>query len=332
MPSNTRAHSRADQKLARLSRILCAAVAAMCTTVASAEVRVLTWSPVDASVESDLTSMVSAYPGSNPRTIAAELTRRPAGKRALLYLNSTGILGTHPADACRAPDDKRGTTLTTWPGPWTNSGARDLLATSTAFFQALRAEGAMVDLLILDEEYDFSAGRYIRADNKNMDAIQADPRFAAIAKRLGFRDLRKVMWGTPEYHRWNEVLLADFDAALERSVVAPFRALWPSATVSNDRSAPIARRFMTPDSAGHGIIRGGRGVGTHNSIEFYGMVLRWLNGAPFANTRLNDGACDLLRMNVHKLRGATATNGKPMMPWSRATASVPARPTAWTSS
>jgi hypothetical protein len=111
------------------------------------------------------------------------------------------------------------------------------------------------------------------------------------------------------------VLQADFDAALERSVVAPFRAIWPRASVSNYRSAPIASRFMTPDSAGHGIVRGGRGVGTHNSIEFYGLVLRWLNGASFAGTRLGDTPYDLLRMNTHKLRGSIATNGRPMMPW-----------------
>ena len=315
MPSITRADSRADQKISSLARLFSVLALALSTASALAEVRVLAWSSVDSQAAPSLSTMVTAYPGANARTVAEQLRKLPEGRRALLMLGSTEILCTHPADRCQVRDAKGVLQTTQWHGPWTSAGVTALQRSATAFFAELRAQGAPIDALILDEEIDFSAKRFIRADYANMNAIKADARFPAIAKRLGFNDLRKVMWSTNEYYRWDEVLQADFDAALTRAVVTPFRAVWPKASVSNYRSAAIARRFVTPDAAGHGIVRGGTGVGTHNSIEFYGLVLPWLDGASFAGTRLGKGPFDLFRMNMHRLRASTASNGKPMMPW-----------------
>jgi hypothetical protein len=317
MPSINRSNSRAEQKTLSLARTLLAPIAsALISLVAqAAPVTALTWSPVDPSVGRNTTSMVTAYPGADAKSIARQLNGRPAGRRALLLLGFTERLGTDAKDACQVPNGKGGYTLTTWAGPWTSNGALAVQSLVVPFFDALKREGAMIDLLALDEESDFSAGRYIRDDYANMMAIKADRRFPAIAKRLGFSNLKLVMWGTKEYFRWNEVLQADFDGALDRVVSAPFRARWKSASVCNYRSAPIASKFMTPDCSGHGLVRGGTGVGTHNSIEFYGLALRWMDGARFSGAVLSSSAYGMFSQNLHRMRAVRASSPKSLMPW-----------------
>ena len=317
MPSITRADSRADQKTNSITRILLSALfaALVAVQVAAAPVTALTWSPVDSSVKQNVESMVLVFPGANPKAVAEQLKQRPAGRRALLLIDYGHAIATHPQDACRASDGKGSWKLTTWRGPWTSAGSVQVTREVTAFFAALKAEGAPVDMLVLDEETDFHATRYMRDDFANMQAIQSDPRFPALAKRLGFRDLRRVDFGTPEYYSWNEVLGADFDRALQRSIVEPFLRQWPQASVSNYGSAPIRRAYMTPGCAGIGTIRGGSGVGTHDSIDFYGLVSPYLRGTLFAGIRLNDGAFDMFRANVHRIRAVDASSSKAMMPW-----------------
>lgn len=317
MPSILHSNSRADQKSRSLTRTLLAPIASalMSLVAQAAPVTALTWSPVDASVKQNVENMVLVFPGANPKNVAAQLKSRPAGRRALLFCDYGERIATHPQDACRAPDGKGSWKLTNWRGPWTSAGATEVRKTAEAFFTALKTEGASIDMLVLDEETDFSAIRYMRDDFANMLAIQADPRFPALSKRLGFSNLKKIDYGTPEYYTWNEVLTADFDRALQAAIVDPFKARWPSAVVSNYGSAPIRRAYMTPGCAGIGTLRGGTGVGTHNSIDFYGLVSPFLRGTLFAGIRLNDSAFDMFRANVHRIRAVDASSPKDMLPW-----------------
>jgi len=317
MPSINRSNSRAEQKTLSLARPLLAPIASVLISLVAqaAPVTALTWSPVDASVKENVENMVLVFPGANPKAVATQLKSRPAGRRALLFCDYGERIATHPQDACRARDGKGGWKLTTWRGPWTSAGINEVRKTVDAFFTALKAEGAPIDMLVLDEETDFSAIRYMRDDFANMLAIQADPRFPALAKRLGFSNLKKIDYGTPEYYTWNEVLLADFDRALQTALVEPFKSRWPSAVVSNYGSAPIRRAYMTPGCAGIGTLRGGTGVGTHNSIDFYGLVSPYLRGTLFAGIRLNDSAFDMFRANVHRIRAVDASSPKAMLPW-----------------
>ena len=313
----TRSDSRADQKSCLIARMLWTVVAAFSPAVASlaAPVTALAWSAVDPSVRGNMESMVMAFPGANPKVVAQQLKQKPAGRRALLLVDFGERLATHPLDACRAPDGKGGWKLTTWRGPWTSAGLVDVRRASDRFFAQLAAEGAPIDMLVLDEETDFAVTKYMRDDFANLLAIQADPRFPALAKRLGFSDVRRIDYGTPEYYTWNEVLLADFDVALQGAIVTPFRARWPQASVSNYGSAPIRRPAMTPGCAGIGVVRGGVGVGTHNSIDFYGLVSPYLRGTWFSGIRLQDSAFDMFRSNVHRVRAVAASSGKGMLPW-----------------
>jgi hypothetical protein len=260
--------------------------------------------------------MVDAFPEYKVEDIARRLNALPDGQRVLLLMRYTDRLADHPQDRCRTVDAKGKVTMTSFPGPWCTAGEAEARANVTKLFQGLKAAGVKtIDALVLDNETTFWAGRYVRADGANTTAIEQDPRFPALAKRLGFSKLNKLAWGSREYNRWNDVVLPDFDAALTRAVIVPFRSLWPKAMICNYGSAPIQTQYMTPDMGGLGITYGGTGFGTHNSLSFYGNSLHWIRGAAFAGTKLNDTPYDMFRMNVHRIRAANASSRRAMLPW-----------------
>jgi len=187
----------------------------------------------------------------------------------------------------------------------------------TAFFDSLLTAGAEIDSLVLDNETDLAADQFFGGNGDNFRAIQADPRFPVLAARLGFSQLNTedLLWGSTQYRRWSEILLADFDAAHHRAVAEPFLARWPSATVSNYGSAPISQSHPIPDVSGNPSVRGGIGFGTHDSIDFYGLALRWLKLRTFQGVQLNDTPFDMFRMNVHRFRSIASVSTKPMYPW-----------------
>ena len=316
MPSINRSNSRAEQKSFLPVRIL-SAIASLCVAFQSlAGVTVWSWSPASTTFSDKMVGMVRAFPDSKPSEIAAQLNAKPAGQRVLCVLQFTERLGSHPLDACKSVDAAGKTVLTAFPGPWYDNGLVEVKAKMVKFFDALRTAGVKgIDALVVDNETTFWAGRYVTNDGSNTAAIEKDPRFPTVAKRLGFSKLKLLAWGGTEYLRWNEVIQPDFDVALNAAVTTPFQARWPKGVVCNYGSAPIARKYMTPDMSGLGLVYGGAGFGTHNSLSFYGNSLQWIRGRQFAGTTLNDSAFDMFRMNVHRIRAAKASSTRTMLPW-----------------
>ncbi len=313
----TRAHSRADQTPSRTARLLSGVLAlAMSFSAFAGPVRAWSWSPAASTYARNITGMVRIYPDAKPADVARQLNALPAGQRVLCMLGFTERLASHPGDVCRKVDAQGRTTLTSFPGPWCTAGEAEVKTGVERFLDGLKAAGAtVIDAVVLDNETTFWAGRYVTADGANTAAIEADPRFPALAKRLGFSKLKGLAWGGAEYLRWNEVVQADFDQALNRAVAVPVRLRWPTAIVCNYGSAPIRRDCMTPDMSGLGMVYGGNGFGTHNSLSYYGNSLQWIRGRVFAGTTLNDGAFDMFRMNVHRMRATGATTNRAMLPW-----------------
>jgi hypothetical protein len=301
------------------SRLAVMAAVAVGLSLASAraDVRVFAWSDVDRAFRDSMTPMVRAFPGANPAHVAAQLNAMPAGRRVLLILNFTEPLALHPDDRCVQVGADGRSTVTEFRGPWLEQGERAVRQSMDDFFGRLKAAGAAIDALVVDNETDTRAGRFLGSNGANLEAIQRDPRFPALAQRLGFGDLTvDGMWyGSERHRRWDEVVLAEFDAAHHRAVAEPFLSRWPSATVSNYGSAPIAREHAVPDMSGHATVRGGQGFGTHDSIDFYGLALQWLERSSFRGVRLDDTPYDMFRMNVHKLRSIDRSSDKPMQPW-----------------
>jgi len=316
MPSITRSNSRADQKTFRPSRILSIALAIGFAMQSFATVRAFSWDAPNAAYTRNITGMVTAYPYTPVAEVISKLNAQPAGKRVLLMLGFTDRLASHPSDACRTIDASGKTVLTTFPGPWCDNGLAEVKTNVTKFFGALQSGGVKgIDMLVLDNETTFWAGRYVTADGSNTKAIEADPRFPALAKRMGVKTLNKLAWGGVEYYKWCQFVAGDFDVALNTAVFTPFRAKWPSGNTCNYGGAPITSHFITPDMGGLGIVNGGAGYGTHNSMSFYGNSLHWIRGAAFAGTTLNDTAFDMFRLNMHRIRACNASSTRKMLPW-----------------
>lgn len=297
-------------------------IAALIATVATAsqalaDVRVFAWSSIEPQFRDTMTPMVRAFPGAHPAALAAQLNALPQGRRVLLILNFTEPLALHPEDRCRvvAPDGT--SSFSSFQGPWLEHGEQALRQDMTRFFDALKAAGAKIDSLVVDNETDNRAGRFLGGNGAHLAAVRADPRFAALAQRLGFSDptVDNLWYGTDRHRRWDEVLLADFDAAHHRAVAVPFLERWPSATVSNYGSAPVGQADPVPDMSGHATVRGGTGFGTHDSIDFYGLALQWLERASYRGVRLDDTPFDMFRINVHRFRAIDKASAKPMLPW-----------------
>ncbi len=317
MPSINRSNSRADQKTLVSSRTLSIILAMGMAMQSFATVRAFSWDSVGITTK-NITGMVRIYPGANPSQVARQLNALPAGRRFLCMLGFTERLATNPADQCMKIDASRKLTRTGFFGPWCDAGTVEVKASVERFLDALKQAGARdIDALVLDNETNFNAGRFISSDGSgaNTAAIESDPRFAAIAKRLGFRKLEKLWWGGPQFLRWNEVIQPDFDVALNRAIAAPFRQRWPRAFVCNYGSAPIKREYMTPDGGGIAMVCGGSGFGTHNSVSFYGESLQWIRGRAFAGTILEDSPFAMFRMNIHRIRAIGASSARQTMPW-----------------
>jgi len=262
--------------------------------------------------------MVRIYPGANPSQVAQQLNALPAGRRFLCMLGFTERLATNPADQCMKMDGSGRLVRTGFFGPWCDAGTAEVKASVERFLDSLKQAGARdIDALVLDNETTFTAGRFISSDGSgsNTAAIESDPRFPALAKRLGFKRLEKLWWGGPQFLRWNEAIAPDFDVALNRAVTVPFKARWSRAFVCNYGSAPIKPRFMTPDGGGISMVNGGGGFGTHNSLSFYGEALHWIRGRAFAGTTLEDSPYSMLRMNIHRIRAVGASSSRQTMPW-----------------
>jgi hypothetical protein len=317
MRSITSSDSRAEQKSLLVVRILSMLVVAAISSAASAgPVKAWAWDPVAPAHADNVHAMVRVYPGENPTRVAQRLNSLPAGQRVLCLLGFTERLASHPADACRRVDSRGRVTMTAFPGPWCSAGEAEVKASMTRYFTALKSAGAnSIDAIVLDNEVTFWAGRYITRDRANLAAIEADPRFPALAKRLGFSKLGGINWGTADYLKWNEVLHSDFDQALNRAVAVAARLRWPKAVVCNYGSAPIRRDCMTPDESGVPMVHGGAGFGTHNSLSFYGNSRPWIRGRSFAGTTLNDTPFDMFRAMVHRMRATGAASSRGMLPW-----------------
>lgn len=293
------------------------AAAAIVNSACLADVRVWGWGPINSEYHDTMTPMVCAFPNADPVLIAEQLRTRPPGSRVLLIANMTEELVENPNDRCRSLQPDGSIALTTYRGPWTSAGESALRIKMSAFFDSLLTAGAEIDSLVLDNETDLAADQFFGGNGDNFRAIQADSRFPALAARLGFSELNAddLLWGSTQYRRWSEILLADFDAAHHRAVAEPFLARWPSATVSNYGSAPISQSHPIPDVSGLATVRGGTGFGTHDSIEFYGLALQWLKRATFQGVPLSDTPFDMFRMNVHRFRSIASTSTKRMYPW-----------------
>lgn len=163
----------------RIARIgaLIAAIAG--SSQAQAGIRIFAWSSIEPQFRDTMTPMVRAFPGAQPAALAAQLNALPPGRRVLLILNFTEPLALHPDDRCRVVASDGTSTSSAFQGPWLQHGEQAVRQEMTAFFGALKAAGAKIDSLVVDNETDNRAGRFLGSNGAHLAAVRADPRFPA---------------------------------------------------------------------------------------------------------------------------------------------------------
>lgn len=252
---------------------------------------------------------------SQPAEVAAAALKLPAGRRAVFSWDMhRGILD-HPADVCRTADGQ----ATTQPGVWPEQGIAETRGKIAAFIQAFKAAGGQLDWFILDYEGGYSNWTMGATDKQDRWlAIQADPRFAKLAEKLGFSDLLLICewWkGAGKYLRWNAAMAGQVGQALRAGVWEPIREQFPAAQASNYGDSIMTEANAVPDLNGHLQWAEPPVMGTHQAPSYYTWIGqlgdRQLDGkqkfgrSPFAGL--------LLSVNTH--RALQRSSEVPITPW-----------------
>ncbi len=253
------------------------------------------------------------------RAAKAATDPMPPGHRVLFSWDVHRSMPRHPADACRKPDG----TLTKTPGIWWDRGAAEVAGLFDAFFAKYKALGGEVDAFVLDHE-DGLSNWHIRNDPNRYRAIEADPRFDAVAEQLGFRDLETVRnWRQPRgptygrHYRWNQLMARRVAAYNNRAVFEPLRKHFPDAVMSNYSHNYNAPPHGCPDHNGHEQFRFGRGahVGTHQSGALYASIGQISRRKLDGETPFGDGAWQGFLLSVNRMRSMKLSAPVPVQPW-----------------
>ncbi len=208
------------------------------------------WSPA-ARADKNLYPMVwvrhSNY--ADPGKIAAEASRLPHGRVALFMWNAASSLLKGSLDASRTAAGRP----TQYPSPWLDQGAAQISAKMTRFFREYKAAGGRLNYLVLDYEAGLGSWSMSKA---NLLAISADPRSAALKKKLGFSNLLSVgtSAGGPCSERcrriWNEMMGHIVATALNHAIYRPARKIFSRLRAGNYDNV-IMLGLIAPDENGY---------------------------------------------------------------------------------
>lgn len=203
---------------------------------------------------------------------------------------------------------------TAFRSPWVDRGIETVRARVTSTMMRLKELGASVDGVAVDNETTLHAAGFLGRDGA-LAAVQADPRWPSLARAMGLPvHLTDMSWGSDLYFLWTERMAGRFDAAMNRAVFQPIRALFPNAVVSNYCSNRVSAAFASPDVNGHLDRRHSAGFGTHDNHEFYGWSAP-AKIARFAGIGPVDESWISFRAEVHRIRGMNASSARPKSAW-----------------
>ena len=257
----------------------------------------------------------------NPQMMAQKMLERPVGQRVLFTWDLERDLIGNPADFLQvnlqlgAPAGA----ATTCISPWPEQGIAIVRERMTNFINAFADAGGTLDAFIVDYETDFWWGLLIGGNGgqAQIDAIEQDPRFPALAAELGFDDLNLIQGENDKFVRWNQVMGGRFDAALDYAFYQPIRARFPNAAVSNYRSFSCDAANPTPWCTGVVDLRQTAGFGSHDARAYYGLVSTELSEKRLdaSNQPVGIDPYSGLRLQVHGWRAMDLASTRPMHAW-----------------
>ena len=268
--------------------------------------------PVPASSKTAAKSAASRVQPSASTAVRATLVTASNGRAhgsAASSATSSSSMNTLTATE-RVPVDR----LTAFRGPWLDNGVRTVRARVQAVMSRLKSFGAPIDGIAIDNETTLHAACFLGQDG-SLAAIEADPRWPALAKSMGLPlRLSGMSWGSDLYFQWTERMAGRFDAAMNQAVFQTIRAAYPSAVVSNYCTGRLLPQFASPDINGHLDRRQTSGFGTHDNFEFYGWLAHW-RIEKARGTGPVDPAWLAFRVEMHKIRGMNASSQRPKHAW-----------------
>jgi len=236
------------------------------------------------------------------------------GRRALFLLDLHRDLLTYPATSA-AP---RGP-ATEFRGVWPELGVAANQQRFTDFFTTFKQAGGRMDWFVLDFEGGYSNWHLGGGEAKEpmWRALQNDPRFPALAAKLGFDDLMTVCYypGKTNYLKWNAVTGGLKDAALQEAIFGPAAALFPGLQGSNYGGVQIDEANAVPDLNGHRQWSETALMGTHNAPSLYATIgqlgdRKLAGDQPYGRSPMAG-----LRLELQSVRAIQRCSDQPLSPW-----------------
>lgn len=206
-------------------------------------------------------------------------------------------------------------------GIWWDASVEAIRKRFDAYFRAYKAAGGKLDMFVLDYEGGLSNWHLGRSEARYL-AIQNDPRFAEVAKELGFSDLMTVCdWNkhrsTGNYLKWNAVMQRRVAGYVSRAVYEPIRKHFPHVKFSNYGHYYQLPKYSIPDTNGHDYGKYGFAghVGTHQSMPLYASIGQ-LRGRKLDGKReYSDTPFGGFRLSLNGMRAAALSSDVPILPW-----------------
>ena len=281
---------------------------------AAASFHALSWSPDND--QSYIFPMAWAASWRPAADVARDVLRQPAGRRSVLFIGDiVDGMARHPDDVCVKLVAGR-PVKTEFMSPWITKGIEATRVKIRDYMQQFVSAGGVLDGVVMDNETTLVAGYFIAGGNPQWEAIMADPRFPQLEQALGFSDLRTVFWGNPSYVRFNEVMGAWFDAALDVAVYQVVREFFPNATYSNYDSFKCLEQYAFPEISGFREVRDSHGLGTHDSRPYYGRVTAQMKNTSFdGRNAIGFSPYGSLLFETLAIRGLVNSRERPNHAW-----------------
>ena len=269
-----------------------------------------------------LSQMIWANTDDAPGIIARQLAALPPGRRVLFIWHAQEQIWGDRDDfvSAAATDAAAGAVPTkiAYQSPWLEHGAAVRAAWFGPWLDGVKRAGATVDFLVTDAEVGLSMWAI---QPSQIQAIAADSRFAALARKYGIHDAANVgnlgQWNACAV--WNNAMGSTIASYFHSAYYAPLSSRFPGAgyTEYSDVLIPALLTERARDLNGWPQFSVGPLCGTHQSPAIYGQIRQ------LANFNRNDGTNpDFARDPLATIAWETTTmrtlvlgSANPILPW-----------------
>lgn len=255
----------------------------------------------------------------DPAGMKTATDKMPSGHRVVFLWDVHRDIMGHPQDRCR---DAQGN-VAAFASVWLDHGVDRVCQRLDDFFRRYKELGGQLDIVVLDWEEGLSNWHFDKGVER-WKAIEADPRFPEISRRLGFSDLTTVAewWKQKDdlrlnYLRWNAVMYERTASYLSQAVYEPIKKHYPQVKLSNYGHYHYCKALGVPDINGHRYYLFGSGahVGTHQSSDLYTWLGQIDRNPPEGLKEYPHTPFNGFRHALNVMRCMAGSSDVPIYPW-----------------